>query len=75
MTRHVFQAVQLWLGLHVVVIIVNIDLSQEIFEIDMLRSLKSSSKHHRKHVLRPLQLYGDQALERISISQLTGIVK
>ena len=42
--------------------IVSIDLSQEIFAIDMLRALKSSLKHRRKHVLRPLQLYGDQAL-------------
>ena len=41
--------------------IVSIDLSQEIFAINMLRSLKSSLKHRRKHVLRPLQLYGDQA--------------
>ena len=42
---------------------VNIDLSQEIFAIDTLRALKSSLKHRRKHVLRPLQLYRDQALE------------
>ena len=42
--------------------IVSIDLSQKIFAIDMLRALKSSLKHRRKHVLRPLQLYGDQAL-------------
>ena len=42
--------------------IVSIDLSQEIFSIDMLRVLKSSLKHRRKHVLRSLQLYGDQAL-------------
>ena len=44
-----------------VVMIVSIDLSQETFAIDMLRALKSSLKHRRKHVLRPLQLYGDQA--------------
>ena len=43
--------------------IVNIDLSQEIVGIDMSRALKSSLKHSRKHVLRPLQLYGDQALK------------
>ena len=42
--------------------IVNINLSQEIFAIDMLRALKSSLKHRRKRALRPLQLYGDQAL-------------
>ena len=35
------------------------DLSQEIFVIDMLRAFKWSSKHRRKHVLQPLQLYGD----------------
>ena len=29
----------------------------------MLRALKSSLKHRRKHVLRPLQLYGNQALD------------
>ena len=55
------QAVLLCLGLHMAVMIVNIDLSQEILGIDMLRALKSSLKHRRKHVLRPLQLYGDQA--------------
>ena len=60
--EHVFQGVLLWLGLHVAVMIVNIDLSQAIFGIDMLRALKSSLKHRCKHVLRPLQLYGDQAL-------------
>ena len=48
-------------GLHVVVMIANIHLSQEIFAIDMVRALKFSLKHCRKHVLRPLQLYGDQA--------------
>ena len=42
--------------------IVNIDLSEEIFAIDLLRALKSSLKNRRKHVLGPLQLYGDQAL-------------
>ena len=30
--------------------------------MDMLKALKSSLKHRREHVLRPLQLYGDQAL-------------
>ena len=51
-----FKAVQLWLGLYMVVMIVSIDLSREIFTIDMLRALKSSLKHRRKHVLRSLQL-------------------
>ena len=45
--------------------IVNIDLLQEIFAIDMLRALKSSLKHRCKYVLRPLQLYGGQALESV----------
>ena len=52
---------ELWFGLYVVVMIVNIDLSQEIFAIDMSRALKSSLKRRRKNVLRHLQLYGDQA--------------
>ena len=30
----------------------------------MLRPLKSSQKHRRKYVLRPLQQYGDQALDK-----------
>ena len=59
--EHVFQAVQLWLGLYVVVMITSIDVPQEIFAMDMLKALKSSLKHIRKHVLRPLQLYGDRA--------------
>ena len=42
--------------------ITGIDLSQEIFAGNVLRTLKSSLKHRRKHVLRSLQLYGDQAL-------------
>ena len=41
--------------------ITSIDVSQEIFAMDTLKALKSSLKHRRKHVLRPLQLYGDQA--------------
>ena len=41
------------------------DISQEIFSINMLTALKSSLKHRRKHVLRPLQLYGDQALHEV----------
>ena len=38
-----------------------IHISQEIFAIDVLTALKSSLEQHRKHVLRSLQLYGDQA--------------
>ena len=44
--------------------ITGIDLSQEIFAINVLRTLISSLKHRRKHVLRSLQLYGDQALDK-----------
>ena len=39
-------------------------ISQEIFSVDMLTALKSSLKHRRKHVLRSLRLYGDQALRK-----------
>ena len=46
-----------------VVMTTGIGLSQELFAVNMLRTLKSSLKHRRKHVLRSLQLYGDQALE------------
>ena len=45
-----------------VVMIAGIHISQELFAVDMLTALKSSLKHDRKHVLRLLQLYGDQAL-------------
>ena len=31
--------------------VTNFDISQEIFSIDVLRALKSSLKHRRKHVL------------------------
>ena len=44
------------------VLIAGIHISQELFAIDMLTALKSSLKHDRKHVLRLLQLYEDQAL-------------
>ena len=53
----------------VVVMIVNVDLSQETFAIDMSRALKSSLMHRRKHVLRPLQLYGDQALTKMNLKK------
>ena len=50
-----------------VVMITGIGISQEIFAIVMLRILKSSLKHRRKHVLPSLQLYGDQALRVSSL--------
>ena len=46
--------------------IAGIHISQETFAVDVLRALKSSLGHCRKHVLRLLQLYGDQALTVIS---------
>ena len=45
--------------------VTSFDISQEIISIDMLTALKSSLKHRRKHVLRSLQLYGDQALQQL----------
>ena len=45
---------------HTVVMIPSSNLSQEIFAIYSLRALKPSLKHSRKHVLRLLQLYGDE---------------
>ena len=50
--------------------IISIDLSQEVFAIDMLRALKSYLKHRCKHVLRPLQLYGDQALAMFTLYRI-----
>ena len=44
-----------------VVMTAGIHISQEIFAIDVLTALKSSLEQHRKHVLRLLQLYGNQA--------------
>ena len=41
--------------------IAGIHTSQEIFAIDMLTALKPSLEDDRKHVLRLLRLYGDQA--------------
>ena len=52
----------MWVRLYIVAMITSIDVSQEIFAMDILKALKSYLKQHRKHVLRLLQLYGDQAL-------------
>ena len=60
--EHDFLAIKIWLGLHIVAMITSIDVSQEIVAMNTLKALKSSLKHHRKHVLRLLQLYGDQIL-------------
>ena len=51
------------------------DSSQEIFSSDVLRSLKSSLKHRCKHVLQPVQLYGDQALPYILQGVLINVSK
>ena len=45
--------------------IAGIHILQEIFAIDVLMALKPSLKHDRKHVLRLLRLYGDQALQLV----------
>ena len=50
----------------------SIDVSQEIFAMDLLKALKSSLKHHRKHVLRLLQLNGDQALALANMKNTKG---
>ena len=52
--------------------ITSIDVSQEIFAMDILKALKSALKHHRKHVLRLLQLYGDQALALATMKTAKG---
>ena len=44
-----------------------VHISQEIFAIDMLAALKSSLEHGRKHDLRLLQVYGDQASANIFV--------
>ena len=53
-----------------VVMIAGIHISQEIFEIDVLTVLKSSLEQRRKHVLRLLRLYGDQALKLVTDEKL-----
>ena len=54
-----FKLSQVYLGIHMVVMMAGIHISQEIFAIDVLRALKSTLEQRRKHVLRLLQLYGD----------------
>ena len=48
--------------LHIVVMIGGIHISQEIVAMNVLTDLKSSLEQRQKHVLRLLQLYGDQYL-------------
>ena len=43
--------------------ITRIDVSQQIFAMDILKALTSSLKYHCKHVLRLLKLYEDKAVE------------
>ena len=62
-----FKLSRLWLGLHIVVVITSIDLSQEILAIDVFTALKSSLKHRRK---RWLQLYGDEAQHTLFATHL-----
>ena len=47
------------LGLHIIVMIAGIHISQEIFAIDLLTALKLSLEHDRKHIAQLLQLYED----------------
>ena len=44
-------------GLHVVVMMTSIHISQEIFAIDVLRAFKPSLEHDYKDVVRLLRLY------------------
>ena len=44
--------------------VTSFDISQEIFSIDMLTTLKSSLRHCRKHVLGSFRLYEDQAQDQ-----------
>ena len=41
--------------------IASVYISQEMLANDILTALKPSLEHDRKHVLRLLRLYGDQA--------------
>ena len=43
-------------GLHIVVMIAGIHISEEISAIDVFTALKSYLEHRRKHVLRLLRL-------------------
>ena len=52
--RFFFLAFHVCLGLHIVVMIACIHISQEIFAIVMLTALKRSSEHDRKHVVQLL---------------------
>ena len=53
---HVLLVFHVYLGLHRVVMIACIHISQEIFAIVMLTALKPSLEHDRKHVLQWLRL-------------------
>ena len=61
--KQVFKAFRVCLGLHMVVMIAVIHISQEMFASDMLTALKPSLEHDRKRVLQLSRLYldGDQA--------------
>ena len=65
--KHVFKAFHVCLGLHIVVMITGIYISQEMFAIDVLTALKSSLEQRRKRVLRLVRPYGNQA-QRITLS-------
>ena len=63
-----------FLDLHIVVMIADVHISQEIFAIDMLTALKPSLEYDRKHVLRLLRLYRDQASERTPILKIKALL-
>ena len=58
---HVFWVVQVWLGCYVVIIAASVDLSLEVFAIDIIIALKSFLKRHHKHILRWLRVYREVA--------------
>ena len=56
--------------------IAGIHISQEIFANNILTALKPSLEHNRKHILRLLRLYGEQALKlgiHISVTAKPGL--
>ena len=68
--KHVFYAFQVYLGIHIVVVMAGIPTSQEIFAIGVLTALRPSLKHDSKHILGLLRLCRDQALGDWTCSQL-----
>ena len=59
--KQVFKTFHVCLGLHIVVMITGIHISQGIFAIDMLTALKSCLEQDRNHFVQLSRLYGNQA--------------